>query len=217
VGARRVAGSELVTFPVFLSFILAAHTVNSSSDPHLVETPIHQEALFDGDFLHARRDTVRLPSGNTAVREYFVHPGAVVVIPLLEDGRVLLERQYRYPVGRVMTEFPAGKLDAGEDPLACGKRELLEETGYTGGQWAYAGTMHLAIAYSTEIIHIFFARKLQAGPRQLDTDEFLDVHPMLPADLFAACRAGQVTDAKTLTCTLWLQNVLSGAWQLSWE
>lgn len=191
--------------------------MNLPSDPHLVETPLHHETLFDGDFLRARRDTVRLPNGGTATREYIVHPGAVVVIPLLDDGRVLLERQYRYPVARVMTEFPAGKLDPGEDPLACGRRELLEETGYTGGEWAYAGAMHLAIAYSTEIIHIFFARHLQAGPQQLDADEFLDVHAVEPDDLFAACRSGQVTDAKTLTCVLWLQNLLSGAWQLEWQ
>jgi ADP-ribose pyrophosphatase len=187
------------------------------SDPHLVETPIHEEALFEGSFLRARRDTVRLPNGGTATREYIVHPGAVVIIPLLDDGRVLLERQYRYPVGQVMTEFPAGKLDPGEDPLLCGKRELLEETGYTGGDWALAGSLHLAIAYSTEIIHIFFARHLQAGPQQLDVDEFLDVQAMEPMDLFAACRDGRVTDAKTLTCVLWLQNVLSGAWQLEWQ
>lgn len=190
--------------------------MNSHPDPHLVETPLLHETLFDGNFLRARRDTVRLPNGSTATREYIVHPGAVVIVALLDDGRVLLERQYRYPVARVMTEFPAGKLDPGEEPLACGRRELLEETGYTGGEWAYAGAMHLAIAYSTEIIHIFFARRLQAGPQQLDADEFLELQTMEPADLYAACRDGRITDAKTLTCTLWLQNVLSGAWELEW-
>jgi ADP-ribose pyrophosphatase len=191
--------------------------VNSSADAHLIETPVKQETLFEGDFLRARRDTVRLPNGGTATREYIVHPGAVVVIPLLDDGRVLVERQFRYPVGRVMIEFPAGKLDPGEDPLACGRRELLEETGYSGGEWARAGALHLAIAYSTEIIHIYFARNLRQGPAQLDEDEFLEAKAMDVNDLYAACRSGEVTDAKTLTCVMWLQNVLSGAWELTWE
>ncbi len=188
-----------------------------TTDPHLVEEKISSELLCDGDFLKVRRDMVSLPNGNTATREYVVHPGAVVVIPLLDDGRVLLERQFRYPIGRVMTEFPAGKLDPGEDPLRCGQRELLEETGYTASQWAYAVGLHLAIAYSTEIIHVFFARGLRAGERKLDQDEFLDVHSMTPQELLDACRRGDVTDAKTLTCTLWMQNVLSGAWPLEWR
>jgi len=195
---------------------VAAATLADES--HLVETLVGRETLFKGGFLEARRDTVRLPNGNTSTREYVVHPGAVVVIPLLDDGRrVLVERQFRYPVGRVMIEFPAGKLDPGEDPYDCGRRELLEETGYRGGEWAYAGALHLAIAYSTEIIHIYFARNLQAGAAELDPDEFLDVHAMDVEELYEACRDGRVTDSKTLTCTLWLQNVLSGAWPLEWQ
>lgn len=186
-------------------------------DFHLYEARISSEMPYQGRFLKIRSDTVRLPNGNTSTREYVAHPGAVVVIPLLDDGRVLLERQYRYPIGRVMTEFPAGKLEPGEEPLACGRRELLEETGYTATQWARVGALHLAIAYSTEIIHIYFARGLRAGPRQLDQDEFLDVFSVRPEALFAACAKGDVTDAKTLTCVLWLQNVLSGAWPLDWQ
>lgn len=187
-----------------------------NNDDHLTETLLDSASLCEGDFLKAKRDTVRLPDGATASREYIVHPGAVVIIPLLDDGQVLVERQFRYPVGRVMTEFPAGKLDPGEDPLACAKRELLEETGYTAGQWAHAGDLHLAISYSTEVIHIFFARQLVAGAAQLDKDEFLEVRSMTAEALFAACRDGGVTDAKTLSCTLWLQNVHSGAWSLNW-
>ncbi len=188
-----------------------------SADAHLTETLIESRTLFEGSFLKARSDTVRLPDGGCASREYIVHPGAVVIIPLLDDEHVLLERQFRYPIGRVMTEFPAGKLDPGEDPLACAKRELLEETGCTAAQWAYAGALHLAISYSTEIIHILFARGLVAGAQQLDKDEFLEVCPMAMDDVMAACRNGGITDAKTLSCSLWLQNVRSGAWSLDWQ
>ena len=186
-------------------------------DAHLKEEGLSSELLFQGNFLHAKRDTVRLPDGQTATREYVIHPGAVVVVPLLDDGRVVLERQYRYPVGQVMTEFPAGKLDAGESPLVCGQRELLEETGYTAREWAYAGLMHLAVGYSTEIIHIFFARGLTLGDRQLDHGEFVDVFTATPQELFVGCRDGRVTDAKTHSCMVWLQNVLSGAWTLDWQ
>jgi len=188
-----------------------------SDDTRLTETLVNSETLLQGSFLHVRRDTVRQPDGRLAQREYVVHPGAVVVIPLADDDRVVVERQYRHPVGRVMLEFPAGKLDPGEDPLRCGQRELLEETGYRAAQWARAGALHLAIAYSTEIIHIYFARGLRGGERKLDDGEFLDVHLMPVDELLAACRKGDVTDAKTLSCCLWLQNVRDGAWQLDWQ
>lgn len=186
-------------------------------DEHLIERRLASETLFKGNFLEARRDTVALPDGRSATREYVTHPGAVVIVPLLDDGRVVVERQYRYPVDRVMIEFPAGKLDAGEDPLVCGQRELLEETGYTAREWAKAGQMHLAIAYSTEVLHIYFARGLSAGARQLDEGEFLDVSTATLAQLLDWSRSGELTDAKSLSCLLWLQNVQSGAWALDWQ
>ena len=186
-------------------------------DAHLKEEGTASELLFKGNFLEAKRDTVRLPDGKSATREYIVHPGAVVVVPLLDDGRVAMVRQYRYPIDRVMTEFPAGKLDPGEDPLFCGQRELQEETGYTAREWAHAGAMHLAVAYSTEIIHIYFARGLTVGSQQLDHEEFVELTAATPGQLLDWCRDGTVSDAKTLTCSLWLQNVLSGAWALDWK
>ena len=142
------------------------------SDDHLIEHRVSQQELLRGNFLHAFRDTVRLPNQGLATREYVVHPGAVMVIPLLEtpDGlRLVLERQYRYPIGQVMIEFPAGKLDAGEDPFLCAQRELLEETGYTARRWARAGVLHPVIAYSTEVIEIWFAKDLTLAERQLDS------------------------------------------------
>jgi len=185
-------------------------------DAHLIETRVASQELLRGHFLHAMRDTVRLPDGKEATREYVIHPGAVMVVAELPDGRLVLERQFRYPVQAVMVEFPAGKLDPGEDSLACARRELLEETGYTARQWARAGVLHPVISYSTEFIDIWFARELTAGERQLDAGEFLDVFSASADELLQWCRDGRVTDAKTLTGMLWLQNLRAGAWTLDW-
>jgi ADP-ribose pyrophosphatase len=184
---------------------------------HLFETLVSSQELLQGSFLKVKRDTVSLPDGKYATREYVVHPGAVVVVPLMNDGLVVLERQFRYPVGQVMIELPAGKLDDGEDPLLCGLRELHEETGYTAGQWAYAGKMHLAIAYSTEIIHIYFARGLTLGERKLDEGEFLEVFTASAQQLLDWCADGIITDAKTLACALHLANHISGKRPMAWQ
>lgn len=186
-------------------------------DDGLTEHTTASEELLRGRFLHVMRDTVRLPDGKPTTREYVIHPGAVMVIPMLDDGRLVLERQYRYPVRQVMIEFPAGKLDPGEPTQACAQRELFEETGYTARQWARAGVMHPVISYSTEFIEIWFARGLVAGERRLDAGEFLEVYTATADELLADCRDGRVTDAKTLAGTLWLQNVRSGAWALQWQ
>jgi ADP-ribose pyrophosphatase len=184
---------------------------------HLREETVASQELFRGSFLLALRDQVRLPDGSLASREYVRHPGAVVVVAQLPDGRYVMVRQWRHPLGRVFAEFPAGKLDAGEEPLACAKRELQEETGYRAQRWAYAGPIHLAIAYSTEVIHLFFADDLQSGPRQLDEGEFLDVFAASLEQLLQWARDGELTDAKTLFCLLWAQNLRAGLWSLDWQ
>jgi ADP-ribose pyrophosphatase len=190
-------------------------------DRHLVEVKVASQELVKGNFLHTFRDTVKLPDGKLATREFVVHPGAVMIIPLLEDSaggvRLVLERQFRYPLGRVMIEFPAGKLDPGESIQMCAQRELQEETGYSAGQWARAGLLHPVVAYATEFIDIWFARQLTLGNRRLDEGEFLEVITATPDELFQWCREGKVTDGKTLVGALWLQNVLSGAWDLTWQ
>ncbi|MDR3426837.1 NUDIX hydrolase [Silvimonas sp.] len=176
-------------------------------DAHLIETGIASENVFDGALLHITRDTVRLPDGSEATREFIKHPGAVMVIPVLDDGSLLMERQFRYPFNRVFLEFPAGKLDAGEDPLACGKRELLEETGYTARHWKKLGVIHPIISYTSEEIHIFLAEGLVAGDAQLDEGEFLELVTKRREELVSGILDGSITDGKTVAGVFWLEQL----------
>ena len=193
-----------------------AHSAGDD-EQHLRETTIVSEQVYAGHFLQVRLDQVTLPDGAIAKREYIVHPGAVMIVPLLDDGKVVVERQWRHPLARVMLEFPAGKLDAGEAPLQCAIRELAEETGYRATEWARAGILHNAIAYSTESIEIWFARGLTLGKRNLDNGEFLDVCCATLEELDELARIGELTDAKTLIGLLWMNNWQNGRWPITWN
>ena len=190
--------------------------VGQANDAHLVEHRTAGATLLSGSFLQVHRDNVVLPDGSAATREYIQHPGAVAVIPLLDDGRVVLVRQYRYPVAKVLLEFPAGKLEAGEATLACARRELAEETGYTATEWAYAGEIHNAAAYSSESIWLWFARGLVPGAQNLDHGEFVEVARLTESELDALAMRGELPDVKTRIGLHWLQRWRVGAWPLHW-
>ena len=155
--------------------------------------------------LEVHRDQVRLPDGTQAVREYIRHPGAVAIVPLFDDGRILLERQFRYPYRREFIEIPAGKVDPGEPHLGTAKRELLEETGYAAAEWTRLGVIHTAIAYTDEAIELFLARKLSKGESKLDAGEFLEVFSVPFAEAIGMIRDGRITDAKTVSALLWVE------------
>ncbi|MBT0571459.1 NUDIX hydrolase [Curvibacter sp. CHRR-16] len=189
--------------------------------PDLTERRVQTEDLLQGHFLRVVRDTVALPSGAQSYREYCIHPGAVMIIPLLDETSaanptVLMERQYRYPVASHLIEFPAGKLDPNEDLLHCAQRELMEETGYRAQYWAHLGCIHPCIAYSTERIDIWLARGLTQGQQSLDADEFLTLLPMSVTALQDHFLRGELTDAKTVSGLTWLEHYLAGRVQVQW-
>lgn len=169
----------------------------------LREVRTGSEEIFNGVILHVQRDTVRLPNGNETIREVIRHIGAVCVIPVLDNGDVIMERQYRYPLDQVILEIPAGKLDAKEENrFSAIQRELREETGYTAGKWTEIGGFYPAPAYSDEYITMYLAQDLKKGDRHLDDDEFLDVHTVPLKVLVEDVMAGKITDAKTQVCIL---------------
>ena len=179
-------------------------------DQHLREDWISGEDIYGGIFLHMKRDKILLPDGQEAVREYLTHPGAVAILAILDDGRVLLERQYRYPIAKACIEIPAGKLEIGEDHLLCAKRELEEETGYTAKKWSYIRRIHPVISYSTELIDIYLAEDLVPGKSKLDDEEFLDVFAAPLEQLITWVEEGEITDVKTTISAYWLDRYRRG-------
>ena len=167
-------------------------------DGRLAEAFVSGEDVFKGKLLHVVRDTITLPNGRAGTREYIKHPGAACIVAEFEDGKLLLERQYRYPMGTVMIEFPAGKLDRGENPLVAAQRELKEETGYWARSWHTLGHMHPLIAYADEIIHIFHANGLVQGDAKLDQDEFLQLFAATPEAITAMIADNRISDGKTI-------------------
>ena len=176
----------------------------------LTEKELESRSVFRGGLLHVKEDRVELPNGRTANREYILHPGAVVVVPLLGDGRVVLERQYRYPLRRHLYELPAGKLDPGEGGLACARRELEEETGYRADTWRYLATIHPCIGYSNETMEIYLAEGLTAGQHTRDGDEFLEVFDLPMAEALEWVRRGRITDVKTVIGLFWAEKLTHG-------
>jgi ADP-ribose pyrophosphatase len=162
------------------------------------ESCLSSETIASGGMLTVKRDQVRLPNGNNAQREYIVHPGAVLVVPVLQNGNIILERQFRYPLHQVFIELPAGKIDAGEDTLITGQRELLEETGYSAAEWISLGHQHPCIGYANEVIYMYIARGLTAGAHNLDVDEHLEVFDLPLNKCIQMVQTGEITDGKTI-------------------
>lgn len=175
----------------------------------LTEHLISSETIASGGMLTVKRDQVRLPNGHTSQREYVTHPGAVVVVPLLPNGNIILERQFRYPLHQVFIELPAGKIDAGEQILITGQRELLEETGYSASEWVKLGHQHPCIGYSNEVIHMYMARGLSAGQHHRDDDESLEVFDASFEDCKRMIQAGEITDGKTIVALFFAEKYLA--------
>lgn len=169
----------------------------------LTETCISSEMFVKGNMLNAKRDIVKLPNGAESYREYVTHPGAVLVIPILANGNLVMERQYRYPMQQAYWELPAGKIDPNEPILETGKRELLEETGYVAAKWDYVTELHPCIGYSNEVIHIFVARDLTFQGSKLDEDEHLEIVNIPLPLLMQAMKNGEITDGKTMVALFW--------------
>jgi len=176
-------------------------------DSHLKETQLSSKKVYEGYYLQLIQDRVALPDGKEAGREYLIHPGAVAIVPMLPDGRILLERQYRYPLHQAFLEIPAGKIDLGEDPLACAKRELQEETGFVANEWQFLGKIHPIISHSTEFINIYLARDLSFTRQKLDEGEFLDIFGAYIQEIENWIKEGLITDVKTIISTYWLRDL----------
>jgi ADP-ribose pyrophosphatase len=186
------------------------------SDQHLRENQVSSNTVFSGRLLKVNQDTVQLPSGAHATREYVVHPGAAMIVPRLPNGHLLVERQFRYPCNAVFIEFPAGKRDPGESSMVTALRELEEETGYRAGKLAFLGAIHNAIAYSDERIDLFLADDLQLTQQRLDDHEFLELIELPFDSMLDMVRTGQITDVKTIIGLMWFEKTMQQLWPLNW-
>lgn len=181
----------------------------------LTEHELNSALVYSGKLLHVRRDEVRLPDGNTSVREYIKHPGAVVIIPITENGDIILERQHRYPLHRDFIELPAGKIDPGEETLMCAQRELREETGYSAQTWKYVTTVYPCIGYTDERLVYYLARDLTFSACQRDEDEFLEIFQLPFEQALDMVKGGEICEVKTVVGLFWLEKILKGEWAAS--
>ncbi len=172
------------------------------------EDMIDSRHIYDGQLLEVREDTVRLPDGRPARREYVRHPGAAIIVPILDDGTILLERQYRYPLRQHFLELPAGKIDAGEDPAATARRELLEETGYEAEEWEHLFTTYPCVGYSNERLEFYLARRLRHVGHPGEDGEFLEIVAVPMDEALAMIASGEITEAKTILGVLWIERLL---------
>lgn len=176
------------------------------------EKVLNSQLVFQGHFLKVIRDRVKTPDGLEKSREYIRHPGASLIIPVLDNGHVIMEKQYRHALKKVFLEFPAGKVDAGENTLQTAQRELKEETGYTAHEWTFLTTIHPVIGYSDEKIDLFLASKLTAGSAKLDAGEHLEMIELSFEDLMQKIQEGEVSDVKTQIAAFWWEKIRRGDW-----
>jgi ADP-ribose pyrophosphatase len=178
----------------------------------LTEKKIDGKVMYDGNFITVCKDNVLLPDGSTSTREYITHPGAVAVLALLDNGKLVMERQFRYPLHREFIELPAGKIDENEDILVCAQRELLEETGYVAREWIHLTTSWPCIGYADERMEYFLARGLTHQGSKLDEGEFLEVFELSLPEALEWVRVGKIDDSKTIIGLFWLEKVLNRGW-----
>lgn len=179
-------------------------------DKDLIEETVSSEEIYKGKIVHLFCDTVRLPNGKEATREVIRHVGAAAVVPLTDEGNVILVRQYRYPFSQVMLEIPAGKLDIGENPIDCAKRELIEETGNDAKEFVYLGAFYPSVAMLNEVIHLYLAKNMTLRETNLDEDEFLHVEQRPLGEVVEAVMRGEIPDGKTQTAILKAHYLLNG-------
>ena len=175
----------------------------------LTETRLDSAVVYDGDFIKVLKDNVRLPDGSVSTREHISHPGAVAVLALLDNGNLVMERQFRYAPQREFIELPAGKIDHGEDILLCAQRELLEETGYVASEWIHLTTVWPCIGYADERMEYFLARGLTHQGSKLDDGEFLEVFELSLPEAMEWIRQGKINESKTILGLFWLEKVLA--------